>query len=204
MRIVVFPIDAFAFTARFLEPDLRVLVRMRKNIGKKGEQARGAHIARRGDHEHRNDLLRHDGLANRRYQVLDRNRAFAEELFHHLVVAFRDHFHELFVCFFRLILQRIRNVLDARLSVAVRRIDMRFHGNQIDHAAETFFRPDRQLQRHDCSAEQLDERFHAALEARKFAIHPGQHEGARNIVLGAIVPDPFGRHLGADMGVHGD
>ena len=45
------------------------------------------------------------------------------------------------------------NLLDLGLAVAVGRVDMRLHGDQIDHAAEILLRADRQLQRHDVAAE---------------------------------------------------
>ena len=106
--------------------------------------------------------------------------------------------------FFRFILQGIGNILYSGLAVAVGRVHVSFHRDEIDHAAETFFCTDGHLERNNGAAENLDEGLEGALKAGEFAIHPGENEGAGNIVFGAIVPDFFGGDLGADMGVHGD
>src|SRR5206468_11003541 len=48
------------------------------------------------------------------------------------------------------------------------------------------------------------ERFHGAFKTGEFAVHPRQHEGARNVVVGAIVPNFLRRHLTAQMVVDRD
>ena len=52
LAVVVFALDAVALAFRLFETDLRMLVRMRKGVGDKGEQAGGANIAQRGNHQH--------------------------------------------------------------------------------------------------------------------------------------------------------
>jgi len=149
-------------------------------------------------------FFRDDGFTNGRNQVLDGNGAFAEKFLHHLVVAFGDHFDEPFVSLFRFIFQRIRNIFDGGLAITVGRIHVGFHGDEIDHAAEAFFRTDGHLEGDNGATENLDEGFERAFKAGEFAIHPGEDEGAGNIVFGAIVPDLFGSDLSADVGVNGD
>src|SRR5208337_435251 len=83
LGVVVLAVDAIALAAGFLEADLRMLVRMRENIGEKGEQASAADIPRGGDHQHGNNFFRDDGFADRGDEVLNGNGAFAEEFLHH-------------------------------------------------------------------------------------------------------------------------
>ena len=45
-------------------------------------------------------------------------------------------------------------------------------------------------------------RFQRALEIGQLAVHPVDHDGARQLVLGAVVPDLFGHHLHAGRRVH--
>ena len=75
------------------------------------------------------------------------------------------------------------------------------HGDQIDHAFETFLLADGQLDRNYAAAENILQRFHGALEAGQFAIHPVDDEGAGDIVFGGEIPDFFGDHLHAGGGV---
>src|ERR1700674_2333303 len=99
---------------------------------------------------------------------------------------------------------RKNSFFDARFAVAIGMVEVGFHGHQVDDSAETSFGADRQLQSVDVAAENLFERFHGALKAGALAVHPGENEGARNVVLGAIVADFFSGDLGADVGVNGD
>ncbi len=83
------------------------------------------------------------------------------------------------------------------LAVAVRSVDVRLHRDQIDHAAKSVLRADRQLQRHDVAAEHARERFHGAVVARQLAVHPVDGERARQVILDRVVPHFFGHHLHA-------
>ena len=83
---------------------------------------------------------------------MDGDGAFAEELLHHFVVAFGDHFDDLFVGFLGFIDERVGNFLDLGFAVAIGGVEVRFHGDQIDDPAEAAFGADGQLERHDSSA----------------------------------------------------
>jgi hypothetical protein len=113
-----------------------------------------------GNHQHGNNFFSDDGLANARDQVLDRNGAFTEEFFHQLVVAFGNHLYQLFVGFSRIVGQCRRNFLDFWSTVAIRRVHVRFHRDEIDDAAKTSFGAYGQLEGDHASAEGLLERFH--------------------------------------------
>src|ERR1700674_4702486 len=99
---------------------------------------------------------------------------------------------------------RKNSFFDARFAVAIGMVEVGFHGHQVDDSAETSFGADRQLQSDDVAAENLFERFHGALKTGELAVHPGENEGARNVVLRAIVPNFFRGDLRADVGVNGD
>ena len=100
----------------------------------------------RGRHQHGKDFLGHDRFSYRWNKIVDGNRAFAEKLFHHFVVAFGNHFDQLFVGFFGLVGKRSGNFFNGWFAVAIGFVDVCFHGHQIDNAAESFFAADRQLQ----------------------------------------------------------
>ena len=204
LGVVVFAIDAVALGSGFLEAELGVLIGMGEYIGEEGEQAGAADVAGRGNHKDRHNFFRDDGFTDGWDQVLDRNGAFAEKLLHHFVVALGDHFDQALVSFFGFVFQGVGNIFDGGLAVAVGRVHVGFHGDEIDHAAETFFGADGHLERDDGAAKNLDEGFEGALKAGEIAIHPSENEGAGNIVFGAIVPDFFGGDLRADVGVDGD
>ena len=64
LAVVVFALDAIALSAGLLKSFLRVLVGMRKHVGKKCEQTCRSDILRRGNHQDRKDLFRDDSLAH--------------------------------------------------------------------------------------------------------------------------------------------
>ena len=177
---------------------------MRKSVREKREQAGGADVVESGNHQDGKDFFGDDGFADRRNEVLDGDGAFAEKFLHHFVVAFSDHFNKFFVSFLGVISKSGGNFFNGRFSITVRGVDVRFHGHEINDAAESFFAADGHLQGDHVAAENVLERFHGAFETGEFAVHPGEHEGAGNVVLGAIIPNFFGGDLSADVSVDGD
>ncbi len=204
MAVVVLPFHAFALAVRFRIAHLRVLVGMWKRIGKKRQQARRSDVVDAGYQQHRKDLFRDNGLSDPGNQIRNRNCAFPEELLHQLVVTFRHHLNQFLMRLFGFIRKRRRDFFDRRLPVSIRLVDVRFHGHEINHAAKPFFRADGQLQCNHVASKNLFQRFHGALKARQFAVHPRQNERPRNVVLRAIIPDFFRGHLHSDVRVHGD
>src|SRR6266851_1420728 len=204
LAVVVLAIEAIALAAGVFEAYLGVLIRVGESVSKKSEQAGGADVAKRGSHQDGKDFFRDDGFADGGDEVVDGNGAFAEKLLHHFVVAFSDHFDEFFVSFLGVAGQGGGDLFDGGFAVAIGMVEVCFHGHQIDDAPETSFGADWQLERDDVAAENLFERFHGALKAGEFAVHPGENEGAGNVVLGAVVPNFFGGDLRADVGVNGD
>src|ERR1700687_3405162 len=106
--------------------------------------------------------------------------------------------------FLRFVDQRVGNVFDGGFTVAIGFIEVRFHADQVDDAAKPSFAADGQLQRDNIAAKNSLQRFHGALEAGEFAVHPGKDKGARNIVLNAVVPHFFGGDLRANVRIDGD
>src|SRR5712664_144085 len=204
LAVVVLAIEAIALAAGVFEAYLGVLIRVGESVSKKSEQAGGADVAKRGSHQDGKDFFGDDGFADGGDEVVDGNGAFAEKLLHHFVVAFSDHFDEFFVRFLGVAGQGGGNFFDGGFAVTIGMVEVGFHGHQINDAAETSFRADRQLERDDVAAENLFERFHGALKAGELAVHPGENEGAGNVVLGAVVPNFFRGDLRADVGVNGD
>ncbi len=87
------------------------------------------------------------------------------------------------------------------LAIAIRRVRQSFHCDEIDHASECFFRANRQLQRHNATPKDLPQRIKRAFVTRQFPVHPIDHECARLVVLGRIVPGFFRHYLNAVRGV---
>src|SRR5882762_106465 len=204
LAVVVPALDAVALAAGLLETYLRVLIGVGEDVSEEGEQAGSANVMDRGGHQDGEDFFGDDGLSNGGDEVVDGDGTFPEKLFHHFVVAFGNHLYKLFVGFLGFVGERGGNFFDGGLAITVGLIDVRFHGHQIDHPAESSFRPDGQLERNHIAAEDFLERFHGALEAGEFAVHPGENKGAGNVVFGAIVPNFFRGDLGADMSVNGN
>ena len=177
---------------------------MREYIREEGEQAGAAHVARGRNHQHGNNLFRDDGLANRGNQIFDGNRTFAEKFLHHFVVALGDHLDEFFVRFLGFVHQRVGNMVNGGFAIAIRRVEMRFHGHQVDNSAKSLLASDRHLQRHYRAAKRFLQRFHRSLEAGQLAVHPGEHKGAGNIVFGAVIPNFFSGDLRAGVCVDGN
>src|SRR5437667_4797408 len=177
---------------------------MWKHVGKKCEQAAIADIVGGGDHQYRNNFFGDDCFAYTRDQVLNRNCAFAEEFLHQLIVAFGYKFDQFFVSFLCVFGKRGGNFFNLWLSIAIRSVEVSLHRNEIDHAAKSTFCSDRQLQRDNTATEGLLQRFHGTLETCQFAVHPREHECARNIVFQAEVPIFFGGYLRADVRVDCD
>ncbi len=155
LAVVVFALDTVAFSARLFVGDLAVLVRVGESISKKREQAGGADIVQARGHHHRKDFFADDGFADGRNQVVNGDRAFAKKLFHHFVVAFGDHFDQLFVSLPGLVSERGRNFFDRRFAVAARLVGVRLHSHQVDDAAKSFFRANGQLQGDHVAAKNL-------------------------------------------------
>jgi len=88
-----------------------------------------------------------------------------KKLLHHFVIAFSDHFDELFVGFLGFIGKSGGDFFGRRFSVTIGMVDVRFHGHQINDAAESFFAADGQLESDDIAAENLIERSHGTFEA---------------------------------------
>ena len=173
-------------------------------VGQQIEQRGTADIVQRGGQHDRIDALGLERLAQALPQVFDRQRALLEEFFHQRVIALGDHFHQRFVRGLGGLGQILGNLLDLRLAVAVGRVDMRFHRDQVDHPAKRFLRANRQLQRHDVAAEHARDGLQRAIVIRQLAVHPVDGEGARHVIFGRVVPHFFRDHLHARRGVHQD
>jgi hypothetical protein len=157
-----------------------------------------------GSSQNGEEALRQHRFAQPLVQIFHRQRALLEKLLHELVVALGDHLDQLFVPFFRGIGQFGGDLLHLGAAIAVGLVEVGLHRHQIDHAVEILFLADRQLHRHRAAAEHLLNRRERALEIGQIAIHPVHHEGARQAVLGAVVPYLFGDHLDAGHGVDQD
>src|SRR5712664_4273636 len=80
LAVVILALDTVAFAIGILVSDLRMLIGMRKGVGKKREQAGRTDVVQRGHHQDGKDFFGDDGFADCRDQIVDRNGAFAEKL----------------------------------------------------------------------------------------------------------------------------
>ena len=96
-----------------------------------------------------------------------RQRALLEELFHQGVVALGHHFHQRLVGGLRGVGQVRRNIALLALAVAIRRVGVGFHADQVDHALEVALGADGDLDRHGGAAEGFLDACQGALEVER-------------------------------------
>ena len=149
-------------------------------------------------HSSGNSLPDAVAAAQSRHQLLLRQRAGLEELFHQRFVGFGDHLDERFA--------RRRLPASAmsagivgfgELAAAVGQKHVRLLRDEIDDAAKRFFFADRQLNRNDRAAQRAVNRLQRALEARALAIEPIDDDEPRQPGLLGGLPGFFGLHLHA-------
>ena len=136
--------------------------------------------------------------------VLFRDRALVEKLFHQRIVAFGNQFDQTLVRGLGLFLHVGRNVADSGFAVAAHFVGVSLHPYQVDHAAETFLRADRQLHRNHRAPESGGQRFHHAVEIGALAVRTRAHNGAWQGEVVAVLPDAFSDNFHAAYSVNHD
>ena len=134
--------------------------------------------------------------------MLHRKGALVEELFHVGVVAFRHHLHQRFMRRLRLAGVLGRDVAFLALSVAIRRVAIRAHANQIDDALKIALAAHRQVDRHRRAAEVFLHARQGALKIGALAIQLVHHNRPRQFVVFGECPDLFGLHFHSRHPVH--
>ena len=205
LGVAGFPVYLTAFAADLGMADSDAAFgRIGKHIDQEIEQRAAADVVQRRGQHHRIDALGLKSFAQPFHQVLHRQRAFLEEFLHQRVVALGHHLHQRFVRHLGGFGEFRGNLFDFRLAVAVGRVHVRLHGDQVDHAAKIFLRADRQLHGNHVAAKHARDRLHGAFVARQLTVHPVDRERARQVVLGRVVPDLLRYHLHARERVHHD
>ena len=175
-----------------------------ENIAEEIQDRVGADIMQGGAEQHGENALGEHSLAQAFFQIVDGKRSFVKKFLHQGVIAFGDEFHERFVGCFRFFREIGGNFFNFGFAVTVGRVHQRFHGDEINHAAEAFLGADGQLDGNNTAAENVLQRVERALKTRQLAVHPIQDEGTRLIVLGGVVPGFLGDYLNAGGSVYDD
>ena len=87
-------------------------------------------------------------------------------------------------------------------AVSTHLVGVGLHADEIDDAAETFLAADGELQRSDSAAEGVGERFEYAVSVGAVAVHAVDDDHARQVDVGAVIPNPLGHDLDASDAVH--
>ena len=123
--------------------------------------------------------------------VFDRQRAFLEEFFEQRVVAFRHHLDQRFVRAFAASAISAGNIAFLALAVAVERVGVRLHADQVHHALEIALGADGQVDRHGGAAEDRLHAFKRPLEAGALAVELVDDDGARQAEIVRRSSRPF-------------
>ena len=156
-------------------------------------QAGGAH--------HREDAHFADALLAALDNLVDRQSALLEELFHEGVIAFGHHLDQRFVGLLRGIGELGGDLALLALAVAIRRVGVGLHADQVDDALEIAFGADGDLDGDGGAAEDLLDAGQGALEIGAFAIELIDNDGAGKLEIVGERPDLFGLHFDAGHAV---
>jgi len=136
--------------------------------------------------------------------MLLRNRALAEEFLHQLVLAFRHQFHQRLVRPLGRFFQSRGDLPDLAVTVAAGRIEERLHGDQINHAFESFAVRYGQLNGNALPAKTIRERAQRRLRRSRGPrmVHLVDHHRARQIEFLGVFPYALRHGLDPGHGIH--
>ena len=139
-------------------------------------------------------MLQHR-LSKSGQQMLLRNRALFEELFHQGIVSLGNHFHQFFVTSLRRGFQVHWNRNLFPLAVAAHIVGVGLHADEIHHTLQILFRADRQLHGNHRPTECFRHRVDHALVVRAIAVHASADDHPWHLVLFGVSPNFFRRQL---------
>ena len=132
---------------------------------------------------------------------IGRESPLREELLHQPVFAFRDELDELFVLRLRALDQVRRNRAVHALASLV---EVSFHADEVDGAAELLLLADGNLQRRDAAPKPLQEGLDDTVERSSLPVHAVDDEENGPGEFGGELPGLFRLHLDARDGVEDD
>ena len=83
-------------------------------------------------------------------------------------------------------------------------VAIRFHADQIDHAAQVLLFSDRQLQRNNSSSKRVGERVQHSFRICSLTIHAARHNDSRRLIFLAIIPDSLRDYLHPGHSINDD
>ena len=151
--------------------------------------------------QHRGELDRQRGLADRLLEPFGRDLLVLEDHLQQLVVVVRDLLEQVLAGLGGA-LDLVGGDLDDLLLLAeLVLVDDRVVLDEVDDPPELGLRPDRQLDRHRMRAEAVDHRLHALSEVGADAVHLVDVGDARDVVLVGLAPHGLGLRLDTGNGV---
>ena len=182
----------------------------RRRVGlEEVEEMIEGHVGEAAAKQHGEDAVFADGIVERGDEVLGRQRALVEELFHQLVFAFGDELDESFVAGLGVGSERGGNFSgDFAAAVAAGSVGVGLHGDEIDDAVKALRVGDGQLDGNTVAApavlQIVDERAQAAFAAGLGVVHLIDEDDAGNAGLFGVAPHALGDGLDAALGVDDD
>ena len=176
--------EFFFFAGFFIDAERGAFAveRRRKVTGNRVEQELNALVAVRGPHEDRGELARLRRVFDDFVNQLERNFAFFEERFHHLVAVHRERFEHILARFFVFVDEFRRNIFFANF-FALRAVEViSATGDQVDDAFEVLLGADRDLHHHRFAVELFVQLLNDAARVRSDAVHFVDERQARNAV----------------------
>ena len=193
-------------SAIFFLASLRVGALDGRNVGRSGhiindciQQFLNATVLVRRAADNRNDLVGNSSLTQSSLDF-SLGQLFAFQVLHHqLFVGLSNSFDQLVMIFLSLFFQVFRNFLNAHIIAHIIIVDISFHVDQIDDAAESVFLADRQLDRHTVGMQTIMHHLYAAEEVSTHGIHLVDVNHAGNLVLVSLAPNGFRLRLNATL-----
>ncbi len=178
----------------------------RRDIGGRGhiidnrvKQHLHALVAVRGAAEDRDNLYIDNALAQRGLHLVNGD-FFAFEVLHgEVLVKLGNRFDHGVMIFLRLLQHILGDFLLADILAEVIIINLRFHTDEVDDAAEGLLRANRQLDRDGVAFQAVLHHIHNVEEVCAHDIHLIDERHARDVVLVSLMPDGFGLRLDAAL-----
>ena len=148
----------------------------------------------------RDDLVVDRRLAERGFQLVDRDLVAVAELLEKFLVGFRDTLDHLVVVFLREIRHIGGDRLNAHILSEVVVVHVGFHRHQINDPAEGSFLPDREHDRHGVGVQTLNHHTDDAVEVGAGDVHLVDVRHPGDLVLVRLPPDGLGLGFDASLG----
>ena len=137
-------------------------------------------IVETGSAHHREDAPVAHSIVEAFQDMFQRQCAVSEEFFQIIVTPFGQHFNQRFMSGFGFFGHVGGDGDFTPLSVAVRRVGVRFHPHQVDDAAKFLFGADGKVNRDTGAAQDGLHTFQSPMKTRPLAVEPVNDDGPRH------------------------